>query len=266
MNTGYFESDTYDTPEKSVLSLKEKFLLNNRLVFTLKYIALVLRTRRESLKKRFFTKDWAESSFYIFHLIEKVGGKFHIKGIENIGRSERPVVYIGNHMSTLETMIFPGLIAPIRDVTFVIKESLVRHPLVGPLMRSRDPIVVGRSDPRKDFETVMERGMEFLSKGISVVIFPQSTRSTVFISEDFNSLGIKLAKKAGVEVVPVAIRTDFWGNGKFIKDLGPIDRFKPVNIVFGEPIKITGNGKIENLQVIDFIKSHLKEWGCEIKS
>jgi 1-acyl-sn-glycerol-3-phosphate acyltransferase len=198
-------------------------------------------------------------------LIEKTGGKFHIEGIENIGQTNEPVVFISNHMSTLETMVFPGIIAPIRPVTFVVKESLTKHPVFGPLMRSREPIVVGRLDPRKDFETVMTQGAELLSKGVSIVIFPQSTRSIIFKPEEFNSLGVKLAKKAGVDIVPVAIKTDFWGNGSIIKDLGPIDRHKPVNMVFGEPIKISGNGKEEAQKVIDFIKSHLVSWGCEIE-
>ena len=71
---------------------------------------------------------------------------------------------------------------------------------------------------------------------------------------------MKLARKAGVQVVPVAIRTDYWGNGKLIKELGPINRHIPVNIKFGEPFDIRGNGKEENQRIIDFIKSSLEEW------
>lgn len=265
MNTGYFDSATYDTPEKKSLSLKDRLRLNSRLYFTFKYVSLVFSTRREALDNRYDTKAWADSSFYILRLIERTGGKFHIKGIENIGKSEGPVVFVSNHMSTLETMVFPGIIAPIRKVTFVVKDSLVRHPLFGAVMRSRDPIVVGRTDPRKDFETVMTEGLKLLSQGISIVIFPQSTRSTTFKTEEFNSLGVKLAKKAGVDLVPIAIRTDFWGNGSIVKDLGPIDINKPVNMVFGEPIKVSGNGKEDAQKVIDFIKSHLESWGCAIE-
>jgi len=180
--------------------------------------------------------------------------------MENITKSSDPVLFISNHMSTLETMIFPCIIQPLREVTFVVKESLVRHPLFGDVMRSRDPIVVGRTDPRKDFEAVMNGGAEKLRNGISIIIFPQSTRSLDFKPEEFNSLGIKLAKKAGVQVVPVAIKTDYWGNGKWIKELGPIDRHKPIYIKFGEPFSIKGTGKEENQKVIDFIKSSLEEW------
>jgi len=32
-------------------------------------------------------------------------------------------VFIGNHMSILETFVLPCLIQPHRDVTFVVKES-----------------------------------------------------------------------------------------------------------------------------------------------
>jgi 1-acyl-sn-glycerol-3-phosphate acyltransferase len=184
--------------------------------------------------------------------------------MENITRPAGPVLFISNHMSTLETMILPSIIGPHRELTFVVKESLVKHPLFGDVMRSRNPIVVGRTDPRKDFEAVMNGGVDLLSKGVSIIIFPQSTRSLDFKPEEFNSLGVKLAKKAGVEVVPVALKTDFWGNGKWIKELGPIDSNKPIHIKFGEPFHISGNGKEENQRIIDFIQNSLKEWKSEL--
>ncbi len=260
MNKGYFESFAYDTPEKENLSLWEKFLLNNRVYFILKYAHIVLKTRVEARRGIYDDKAWADSSNYIFRFIERTGGKFHISGMEYIAQSEEPVLFIGNHMSTLETMILPGLIGPLRRVTFVVKESLVKHPLFGDVMRSRNPIVVGRTDPRKDLEAVMEGGMELLKKGVSIIIFPQSTRSLEFKPEEFNTLGVKLAIKTGVKVVPIALKTDYWGNGKFIKELGPINRNKPIFIKFGEPFPVTGNGKEENQKIIDFIQSSLREW------
>ena len=260
MLKGYFDSNTYHSPEKDHLSFKEKILLNNRLYFTLKYAGVVLRTRKEAIRKTYDTKAWTDSSFEIFRFIEKTGGKFNITGMENITKPKGPVLFICNHMSTLETMILPAIIGPHRELTFVVKESLVRHPFFGDVMRSRNPIVVGRTDPRKDLEAVMNGGIERLSKGVSIVIFPQSTRSVEFKPEDFNSLGVKLARKAGVQVIPIALKTDFWGNGKWIKELGPLDHHKPINIKFGEPFRITGNGREEHQRIIDFIQSSLDEW------
>ena len=256
----YFDSTSYHTPVKERLTFKDWLLLNSRLYFALRYAGTVLRTRKEAIRKVYDTQAWADSSFEILQFIEKTGGKFHITGMDNINKSIDPVLFISNHMSTLETMVLPSIIAPFREVTFVVKESLVMHPLFGDVMRSRNPIVVGRADPRKDFEAVMNGGVELLSKGISIIIFPQSTRSLEFKPEEFNSLGVKLAKKAGVQVVPIAIKTDFWGNGKIIKELGPLDSKKPIYFKFGEPLSITGNGKEENQKIIDFIQTSLEEW------
>jgi 1-acyl-sn-glycerol-3-phosphate acyltransferase len=261
MLIGYFDSYSYNTPVKKNKNLWDKIIHCNRLYFTAKYAVIVFRTRRQAIRGVYDTKAWADSSFYIFRFIEKSGGVFRISGMEYISKDPEPVVFIGNHMSTLETMVLPGIIAPHREVTFVVKESLVKHPLFGHVMRSRDPIVVGRTDPRKDFEAVMTKGMELLSKGISIVIFPQSTRSIEFKPEEFNSLGVKLAKKAGVKVVPIALKTDFWGQGKVIKELGPLDSKKIIYFKFGEPFPVTGTGKAENQKIIDFIQLALKEWG-----
>jgi 1-acyl-sn-glycerol-3-phosphate acyltransferase len=260
MQKGYFDSTSYHSPEKEHLTFKEKILLDNRLYFIFKYGAIVLRTRKEAIRKEYDTKAWTDSSFEIFRFIENTGGKFHITGMENITKSAGSVLFISNHMSTLETMILPSIIGPHKELTFVVKESLVKHPLFGDVMRSRNPIVVGRTDPRKDLEAVMNGGVELLHSGISIVIFPQSTRSVEFKPEEFNSLGVKLAKKAGVDVVPIALKTDFWGNGKLIKEAGPLDSHKPIHIKFGEPISITGNGKVDNQRIIDFIQSSLEEW------
>lgn len=256
---GYFNSTSYTSPERKK-TLFNRLRNNSRLYFTLKYAYIVLKTRKQAIRKQYFRKEWSDSSFYIFRFIEKTGGRFVITGMENITRHDGPVIFLSNHMSTLETMIFPGIIAPHREVTFVVKESLVKHPLFRDVMKSRNPIVVGRTDPRKDLEAVMNGGMELLKNGTSIIIFPQSTRSLEFKPEEFNSLGIKLAKKAGVPVVPVAIKTDFWGNGKVIKELGPVDSSKTIYIKFGEPFAISGGGKEENQKVINFIVESLAEW------
>jgi 1-acyl-sn-glycerol-3-phosphate acyltransferase len=153
------------------------------------------------------------------------------------------------------------LIQPYREVTFVVKDSLVKHPIFGPIMRSRHPIVVSRDNPKEDFRTVMGEGKELLSKGTSIIIFPQSTRTATFSSENFNTLGVKLAKANNVKAVPVAIKTDFWGNGRLLKDLGTINRKKGIYMEFGEPLTIKGSGKEEHKFIIDFIQSNLDKWG-----
>jgi 1-acyl-sn-glycerol-3-phosphate acyltransferase len=251
---------TYNTDNNTPRSIYDRLLLSSRWYFFIKYVSVVFKSRKIALHGAYDTANWVSTSLDIFETIEACGGRFHITGLENIRNCQGPVVFVSNHMSTLETMIFPGIIAPIKEVTFVVKDSLVKHPLFGPIMRARNPIVVSRSDSREDLTIVMKQGLELLSKGMSVIIFPQSHRRVEFIPKEFNSLGVKLAKSANVQVIPVAIKTDFWGNGKFIKELGSINRKKPIYINFGKPLTIQGNGKEEHNKIIDFIVSNLELW------
>ena len=256
----YLTSDKYQTPKQDKLTFTDWLRLDSRIYFTLKYVRILFRSRSQALKNVYDVAAWVKSSFYIFRFIEKAGGRFDIAGMDNIAKHDGPVLFVGNHMSTLETMILPCLIASRRKITFVVKESLVKYPLFKHIMLSNNPIVVGRTDPRKDLETVMTEGTERLSKGISIVIFPQNTRNPEFKPEEFNSLGVKLAKKNNVPVVPVALKTDYWSNGNIIKELGPIDHKKTIFIKFGEPFMVNGSGKEENNKIIDFIQSSLAEW------
>jgi len=253
-------SDKYQTLKKAKLTFWDWLRLDSRIYFTWKYAQIFFRSRSQALKKVYDRAAWAESSLYVLRFIEKAGGRFDITGMDNIIKHNGPVLFVGNHMSTLETMILPCIIASRRNVTFVVKKNLVTHPLFKEIMLSCDPIVVGRSDPREDLGVVMTEGQERLSKDISIIIFQQSVRSPEFKPEEFSSLGMKLAKKNNVPVIPVALKTDYWGNGKIIKELGPIDHKKTIFIKFGEPFMINGSGKEENSKIINFIQSSLAEW------
>jgi 1-acyl-sn-glycerol-3-phosphate acyltransferase len=184
-------------------------------------------------------------------------------GLDYFRKLDGPCVVVANHMSTLETFVLPGMLRPSRPVTFVVKKSLVEMPFFGPVMRSRDPLVVGRKSPREDLATVINGGRERLEKDISIVVFPQSTRSLEFDIRHFNTIGVKLAQRAGVPVVPLALKTDAWGQGKIIRDFGRIRRGMPVRFRFGAPIEIQGNGKSEHAAICDFISSTLADWQAQ---
>ena len=254
-------NDQYHTPLGVKRYCLDRLVPGLSLGFKWNFAKVVVRSRRACFKGLYDDEAWAASSLENFRLLERAGGVFHIDGVEHFRNLKGPAVFVSNHMSTLETMVFPFLIAPHKRVTFGVKDSLVTHPIFGPVMRSRDPIVVSRHDSRQDLLEVMKKGTSLLSEGISVVIFPQSTRRLEFHPEEFNSLGVKLAGRAGVPVIPMAIKTDFWLNGRILKDLGPFDmRNRDIRIRFGQPLTITGTGKDENQQIIRFIQTNLEEW------
>lgn len=203
---------------------------------------------------------WVNGSVWCGDILEGVGGQIEISGREQFKDCVGPFVIIANHMSTLETFLLPSILRPNFTVTFVVKKSLTTMPFFGPVMRSRDPVAVGRQNPREDLTTVLEEGPKRLAKGVSIVVFPQSTRSLHFSREHFNSIGVKLARRAKVPVIPLVLKTDAWGQGRKIKELGKIRPDLPARFKFGRPITIDGNGKKEHDEISTFIETNLKAW------
>ncbi len=233
------------------------------------YIRLLYTFLHSTFPARRGTLDrpkWAMYSHRCLRVVESVGGNVNISGLESVANQEGPVVFIGNHMSLVETLILPGVVLAFRsDVNFVIKEELRHYPLLGSIFTALNLIAVSRKNPREDFKVVLREGHKILSEGGSVIIFPQATRSVDFDVQAFNTLGVKLAARAGVPVIPVAIKTDFHGNGKWIKDMGPIHHRKPLYFKFGKPIPASGKSKEVHQQVVGFITQNLIAWGGRIK-
>ena len=229
-------------------------------IFYAKIVSIVWKANRLAHKGNYSREEWVRSSIGTIKALESVGTHFEIQDLDFYRNLEGPCVFVGNHMSILETFVFPSLIQPYRDVTFVVKESLISYPFFGPVLRSRDPVVVGRVNPREDLKIVLEEGRNRLKNNVSVIIFPQTTRSPIFEPDKFNTLGVKLAKRANVPVVPFALKTDAWGLGRKLKDFGKISPQKTVRIYFGNPMHISGSGKAEHNTIIEFISARLDDW------
>jgi 1-acyl-sn-glycerol-3-phosphate acyltransferase len=197
-------------------------------------------------------------------LVEKVGGSITVENVAAVAGLSGPALFVGNHMSTLETFMLPCMIVPYRPVTFVVKRELVDMPVFKHVMRSRNPVVVGRDNPRDDLRVMLEEGEARLRAGVSVIVFPQRTRAPVWKPGEFNSIAVKLAKRAGVPVVPLAVRTDLWGTGRLIKDFGPIRPERAVRFSFGDPLAVTGNGRDAQAAVVAFITAKMQSWGVPI--
>ncbi len=234
------------------------------LSFYTRFAGFVFSGSDRARRGRYSDEDWSRSSLQVLRALEDVGVRIEITGTEHFSRLAGPCVFIGNHMSTLEAFVLPTIIQPLKRVAFVVKKSLVEYPIFGHLMRSRSPIVVGRTNPREDLHAVFEGGRERLQSGISIVVFPQRTRSPLFDPAAFNSIGIKLAKRAQVPVVPLALKTDAWGNGACLKEFGSIDPAKAVHFAFGEALRVQGSGAAEHQQVVGFIRENLVGWGGKV--
>ena len=252
-----YSNNVYRTDPETVSLFAKTFPV---LTFYSKFLTIVYRASSKAKRGQYGYPEWCQSCFNVLRALERTGVNFEITGINYLEQLETPCVVIGNHMSMLETVVLPIIIQPVRNVTFIVKQSLLDYPVFKHAMRSRDPIAVSRTNPRQDLKAVLEGGMDRLKRGISIIVFPQTTRTNSFDPTQFSTLGVKLAQRANVPIVPLALLTDAWRNGKYFKDFGKIDATKDVYFAFGEPMWVQGRGTNEHQEIIDFISGKMKEW------
>ncbi len=258
----FHDVDRYDTPEgvkKSWLfpllgHCRAYFYWDNFYTFAISGMA----ARRGKLDK----DAQIRLSSRNIDLIERCGGKLHLRGLNNLRAvADRPVVVIANHMSLLETGILHAICREYLDFSFVIKESLMHTAFMKDILKSFDAIPVTRCNPREDLKAVLTHGKRILAGGRSIIIFPQATRSTEFNPAEFSSLGVKLAQRAQVPILPLALKTDIVGNGRGkLKDLGPIDIKKEVWFEFDAAQEISDDAAAHQKQITDFIADRLNLW------
>jgi len=200
----------------------------------------------------------ADGSLALRWALESVGVRFEVSGLEAIDPEGGPYVFAANHMSALETQILPSILHPAGPCTFVVKASLLRYPVFGSVLRAFDPIVVGRVDPREDLRRVLDTGCTRLGRGVSVIIFPQARRTSTFERKSFNSIAVRLARAAGVKVVPIALHTETWTRGRWLSDIGWIVPERPARFAIAPPI--AGDAPGAHDQVVAFIEATLAGW------
>ncbi|MFI7385396.1 lysophospholipid acyltransferase family protein [Streptomyces sp. NPDC049813] len=158
--------------------------------------------------------------------------KIDCKGSENIPRSGGAVL-VSNHISYLD-FIFDGLAAlpQKRLVRFMAKESVFRHKISGPLMRSMKHIPVDRAQG----EHAYQHALRSLRSGEVIGVFPEATISESFTLKSFKTGAVRLAQEAGVPLIPMAL----WGTQR-VWTKGRPRNFKrqhiPVTIRVGEALE-----------------------------
>lgn len=258
------QTGSYETDASLFKSWVFRGLGRSDFWFYFQNFLVVLHGYRAARKGEFTDRTWAACSFRTLQLVEKCGGSLRIDIAPPARSLPSPVVYISNHMSMLETFLLPCILLPFGRLTTVVKNSLLQYPFFGEILRATEAISVNRQNPRADLRAVLERGCEMIRKGRSVLIFPQATRSATFHVAHFNSLGVKLAARAGVPAVPMALKTDFQRIGRLSRDFGPLDRSQPIRVSVGAPMPVSGNGRVQHEQIVHFITDRLRSWSVSV--
>lgn len=141
------------------------------------------------------------------------GMNYKIEGIENIPK-QGPVVILANHQSFWDNIIMPVLF-PIQS--WVIKKQLLNVPIFGYGLKLMEPIALDRSSAMS-VRQILQIGSQKLQSGISVVIFPESTRLNPGQTVPFKPGCAALAHANNVPIIPMAHNAGtLWPKGLWIK-------------------------------------------------
>lgn len=175
---------------------------------------------------------------------------YRVEGTENI--PDEPSVIFCKHQSALETMMVQRIFPPL---TFVLKKELLWLPFFGWGLRALDPIAIDRKSGRKAILEVVNQGIDRLSKGIWIVIFPEGTRSKPGTKLEYKKGGAILASKSEHKVVPVAHTAgEYWPKGFFSRKTGTIV------MSIGPAIETKGKKPAEIMQEAEcWIETKMKE-------
>jgi 1-acyl-sn-glycerol-3-phosphate acyltransferase len=112
-----------------------------------------------------------------------------------------PFVVVANHQSILDILLLSHV--P-REMKWVAKQALFEVPWIGVMLRMSGDIPVLRGDAESG-GAALARARAYLDRGMSVMMFPEGTRSPTGALGTFKSGAFRLAIEAGVPVLPIAV-------------------------------------------------------------
>jgi 1-acyl-sn-glycerol-3-phosphate acyltransferase len=137
-----------------------------------------------------------------------------VKGREHVDRKQAYVI-ASNHQSMLDIVLLYNVPLYFK---WVSKKEVYRIPLVGQLLLLHGDVCIKRGDP-KSARKMLQDCAAFLKQGISIMMFPEGTRSKYGLVGRFKEGAFTLAKSVGVPILPVAIdgtRAFSNGNGRWL--------------------------------------------------
>ena len=215
-------------------------LLRSLLFLTGQYVSLLLFAPFAFLTfpLPLATRYRAVSQFARFNLwwLEKTCGLgFEVEGREHI--LSTPGIVMAKHQSAWETIGLQQIFPP---AVFVMKRSLLLIPFLGWGLASAQMISINRGASKEALKQVARQGKDRLDNGMSVVIFPEGTRTPPGQSARFKGGGGLLARTSNALAVPVAHNAgEFWGRRIFDKKPGII------TVSIGPPIDPMGKSAEE---------------------
>lgn len=139
-------------------------------------------------------------SWFAGSIVDLCGSKVTVVGAENLPPEDQAVVYVANHQSNFDIPVAVKYIPQTK--VFVVKEELKKIPFFDCWIRGIGCIYIARGDGRKALESILA-SVKMVKSGMSVMIFPEGTRSQDGTLGEFKAGALKVASKANAAVVPI---------------------------------------------------------------
>lgn len=186
------------------------------------------------------------------------GSKVHRIGTENIPK-DGAYMFAFNHLGIFDVLLIYSTVK--LPTAFISKKQIRKVPILNWWMLTLSNFFLDRDDMREGVKMIIH-SVECLKNGISIAIAPEGTRSRTGEMLPFKEGSFKMATKANVPIIPVAITgTDVLFENQF-------PRIKKTNLVveFGKPIvlseltpdELKTVGAYTQAQVAELLKGHDK--------
>jgi 1-acyl-sn-glycerol-3-phosphate acyltransferase len=162
----------------------------------------------------------------------------------------RSYVFLANHQSLFDV---PALIASAPgQLRMIAKRTLFQVPVFGWAMRAGGFVPVDRAD-RSSARATFSSASARLREGVSILLFPEGTRSLDDTLLPFQRGGFLLALKSGLPIVPVGVR-----GSRAIQSRGNWS-IRPGTIVvtYGAPIDPSAYGLRRKKELMEEVRRHI---------
>lgn len=140
--------------------------------------------------------SWARVILWISRI------KLRIEGLENINKSSAHV-YIINHISKYD---IPAIIVAVpQTARFIAKKELFKIPLFAAGMRLSGMLAIDRGNNEEAIKTLNKAIRTINNNNVSVLIFPEGTRSKSGGIEKFKKGGFIVALNGHIPIIPTVI-------------------------------------------------------------
>lgn len=133
-------------------------------------------------------------------ILATTGVKVTVEGLERIVPG-KTYVFVANHQSIYDIpVLFWSIPFQLR---IIAKESLGNFPMLGPHLKRTGHMLVDRSRP--DRAGIFGWASRLTANGLSLIVFPEGTRSRTGMMGKFKGGSIMLAMQAGLPLVPISV-------------------------------------------------------------